>query len=127
MSISELQWIVGTALALTAAMAAIAVGSFRAMGNKLDAAVGQLRQSMQQQETYMKNGDDALHDRVNRLRQDVSDNYVRRVDLDGHLKRIDDTMKEVRDDQKKLIETVTLLTVGGGVRKRPQRRAATSS
>lgn len=127
MTVVELQWIVGTALSLIAAMAAIAVGSFRAMGNKLDAAVGQLRQSIQQQETYMKNGDDALHDRVNRLRQDVSDNYVRRVDLDGHLKRIDDTMKEVRDDQKKLIETVTLLTVGGGVRKRPQRRAATSA
>lgn len=127
MTVVELQWIVGTALSLIAAMAAIAVGSFRAMGNRLDAAVGQLRQSMQQQETYMKNGDDALHDRVNRLRQDVSDNYVRRVDLDGHLKRIDDTMKEVRDDQKKLIETVTLLTAGGGVRKRPQRRAATSS
>jgi len=127
MTVTEFQWIVGTALSLIAAMAAIAVGSFRAMGNKLDAAVGQLRQSIQQQETYMKNGDDALHDRVNRLCQDVSDNYVRRVDLDGHLKRIDDTMKEVRDDQKKLIETVTLLTAGGGVRKRPQRRAATSS
>ena len=127
MTVTEFQWIVGTALSLIAAMAAIAVGSFRVMGNKLDAAVGQLRQSIQQQETYMKNGDDALHDRVNRLRQDVSDNYVRRVDLDGHLKRIDDTMKEVRDDQKKLIETVTLLTAGGGVRKRPQRRVTTSS
>ena len=127
MTVTEFQWIVGTVLSLIAAMAAIAVGSFRVMGNKLDAAVGQLRQSIQQQETYMKNGDDALHDRVNRLRQDVSDNYVRRVDLDGHLKRIDDTMKEVRDDQKKLIETVTLLTAEGGVRKRPQRRAATSS
>jgi len=127
MTVTELQWIVGIALSLVAAMVTIAVGSFRAMGNKLDATVGQLRQSIQQQETYMKNGDDALHDRVNRLRQDVSDNYVRRVDLDGHLKRIDDTMKEISDDQKKLIETVTLLTAAGGVRKQPQRRAATSS
>lgn len=127
MTVVELQWIVGTALSLIAAMTAIAVSSFRAMGNRLDAAVGQLWQSIQQQETYMKNGDDALHARVNRLRQDVSDNYVRRVDLDGRLKRIDDTMKEVSDDQKKLIETVTLLTAEGGVRKRPQRRVTTSS
>lgn len=120
MTVAELQWLVGIAVTAVIAVASVAIGAFRAMSGRLESAMGRM-------EKAVKDGDDHLHERVNRLRQDVSDNYVRRVDLDGHLKRIDDTMKEVRDDQKKLIERVTLLTAGGGVRKRPQRRAATSS
>lgn len=120
MTIVELQWIIGTAVSVVIAMMMIDVGSFRAMGNKLENAVRQL-------ETFMKTGDDNLHERVNRLRQDVSDNYVRRIDLDGHLRRIDDTMKQILLDQKELIRNVTLLTASSGeVRKRRQPPAASS-
>jgi hypothetical protein len=44
----------------------------------------------------IKAGDDALHERLNRVRED----YVRRVDLDGHLTRLDETMKDVRSDMQ---------------------------
>lgn len=44
----------------------------------------------------VKAGDDQLHERLNRTRDD----YVRRVDLDGHLSRLDETMKDVRADMK---------------------------
>jgi hypothetical protein len=44
----------------------------------------------------IQKGDDALHERINRTRDD----YVRRVDLDGHLTRLDETMKDMRVDMK---------------------------
>lgn len=33
--------------------------------------------------------EEKLHERVNRLRDDMSDGYVRRVDLEGHIVRIE--------------------------------------
>ena len=112
MTVSELQWLVGIAVSAVIAVAGIAIGAFRAMSGRLESAMGRV-------EKAVKDGDDHLHERVNRLRQDVSDNYVRRVDLDGHLKRIDDTLKEVRDDQKKMIEQLARQETG-----RPRRGQA---
>lgn len=47
---------------------------------------------------------DALHARIN----DIKDDYVRRDDLAGHLERIDDTLKGLREEQRKNNETVLL-------------------
>jgi hypothetical protein len=44
----------------------------------------------------IRKGDDALHERVN----DVRDQYVRRSDLDGHMARIDGSMHDLRSDMK---------------------------
>ncbi|MDT6938564.1 hypothetical protein RI570_00110 [Brucella pseudogrignonensis] len=44
----------------------------------------------------MKAGDDALHERINRTRDD----YVRRVDLDGHVSQLRDGMKELKDETR---------------------------
>lgn len=41
-------------------------------------------------------GDDKLHDRVNRVR----DEYVRRTDLDSHLQRLDKNVDDLRADIK---------------------------
>ena len=58
----------------------------------------------------MEAGDDALHERVNRVR----DEYVRRVDLDTHMARIEATLKEMRDEQRTLArEMLTMLSKGG--------------
>lgn len=97
MTVEQLQWIVGVAASAVIAVAGIAIGAFRAMSARLDIAMNHI-------DKMVRAGDDALHERVNQLRQDVSDNYVRRIDLDGHLKRLDDTLKEVRDDQKEIIK-----------------------
>jgi len=48
----------------------------------------------------IKDGDDALHERVNRTREEVSNGYVRRSDLDGHLGRIEARVAELRQDMK---------------------------
>ena len=44
----------------------------------------------------MEAKDDVLHERVNRVR----DEYVRRVDLDSHMARLESTLKEMRDEQR---------------------------
>uniref|UniRef100_A0A914Z417 Uncharacterized protein n=1 Tax=Panagrolaimus superbus TaxID=310955 RepID=A0A914Z417_9BILA len=44
----------------------------------------------------IKTGDDQLHERVNRVR----DEYVRRVDLDGHVSQLRDGMKELKDEAR---------------------------
>lgn len=44
----------------------------------------------------IRKGDDALHERVN----DVRDQYVRQSDLDGHMARIDGSMRDLRSDMK---------------------------
>lgn len=46
----------------------------------------------------MKAGDDALHERINRTRDD----YVRRVDLDGHINQLRGDMKELRDETREI-------------------------
>ncbi len=113
MSTSDLQWLIGIAATLLLAIAGIAVGAFRAVGGRIDSAVDQMR-------TAVKEGDDQLHERVNRLRQDVSDNYVRRVDLESHMKRLDDMLKEVRDDQKQIIRQLAQLEAQRTARKPAQ-------
>ncbi|NUR12312.1 MAG: hypothetical protein HOQ20_10795 [Bradyrhizobium sp.] len=42
----------------------------------------------------IQKGDDALHERINRVR----DEYVRRVDLDSHMVRIETNVKELREE-----------------------------
>ena len=44
----------------------------------------------------IKTGDDALHERINRTRDD----YVRRVDLDGHINQLRDGMKELKEESR---------------------------
>lgn len=89
----EIQWLIGVSVTLLVAIAAIATTAFRAVGARIDGAVKEMRQAVSE-------GDRELHDRVSRLRQDVSDNYVRRVDLDSHMKRFEDTHKEIKVELK---------------------------
>lgn len=98
----EFQWLIGIAVSVVLSIAGIAIAVFRSMSTKIDEAMGDMR-------TSIKQGEDTLHDRLNRLRQDVSDNFVRRADLESHMKRLDDTMKEIRDDQKQIIRQIATL------------------
>src|SRR5690606_16014137 len=107
MTLSELQWLVGIAVTFVLAIGGIAIGAFRAVGARIDKAVDQMREAV-------KDGDDQLHERINRLRQDVSDNYVRRVDLDSHMMRLDSAVKEIRDDQKAIIRSLAALEAKQG-------------
>lgn len=45
-------------------------------------------------------GDEKLHDRINRVRDEMAAGYVRRVDLDGHLQRLEKQISDMRQDMK---------------------------
>lgn len=68
-------------------MAGIAVTMFVFFGGMLFSAFNNLS-------SRIKTGDDVLHDRLNRVRDD----YVRRSDLDGHIQRLDNNVKDLREE-----------------------------
>jgi len=107
MTTGELQWLVGIALTFILAVGGFAFGAFRSVGNRIDGAVKELQKAI-------KEGDDQLHDRISRTRDDMSNGYVRRVDLDSHMKRTDDTLKEMRDDQKAIMRSLAALEAKRG-------------
>lgn len=45
-------------------------------------------------------GDDVLHQRINRTRDEMHEHFVKRADLDGHLSRIEQRVSELRQDMK---------------------------
>lgn len=85
MTVSELQWLIGTAITTVLAIAGIAIAAFRATASRIDAVA-----------VRVKEGDDQLHDRINRVR----DEYVRRVDLDSHLARIETNVRDMREEYR---------------------------
>ena len=98
----EIQWLIGVSVTLLVAIAAIATTAFRAVGARIDGAVKEMREAV-------SDGDRELHDRISRLRQDVSDNYVRRIDLDSHMKRFDENNREIRADLKEVLAKLAKL------------------
>lgn len=68
----DLRWAVGVAITIFVAFAGLVVAAFRNMSAKIT----------------------KTHERID----DVKDKYVRRDDLDQHLKRIDTTVKELRTE-----------------------------
>ncbi len=45
-----------------------------------------------QMSRQIRDGDDKLHERINRVRED----YVRRTDLDGHIQRLENNVDHLR-------------------------------
>ena len=67
---SDLSWIIGSAMALV-----VMIGGIIARDRQLTRMV--------------QDGDEKLHDRINRVREDM----VRRTDLDDHLQRVDKSLQ----------------------------------
>lgn len=74
----DTKWLIGIAASMIVSFAVALIGSFKSLAASIKA------------------GDDALHERINRTRDD----YVRRVDLDGHVNQLRDGMKELRDETR---------------------------
>lgn len=73
----EIKWLVGAVLAVVSMLGGVIVRD-------------------RQVSKSIKDGDDALHERINRVRDD----YVRRSDLDGHILRLSNDMREMRVEQR---------------------------
>lgn len=85
----EIQWLIGLALGLGSTFTVALITAFRSLSSFQKSAEDRLGAAI-------KDGDDQLHERVNRVR----DEYVRRVDLDDHVRQLRDGMKEMRDETR---------------------------
>lgn len=74
----DIKWLIGLAAGLGGTFTVALIATFRSLSASI------------------KLGDDQLHDRVNRVR----DEYVRRVDLDDHVKQLRDSVRELRDETR---------------------------
>lgn len=72
----DLKWLVGIAVTICLAVFGAIVTSFRTLAARISS------------------GNSELHKRVD----DVKEKYVRRDDLDGHISRMDASLKELRDE-----------------------------
>jgi hypothetical protein len=95
----DIKWLIGTASALFLSIGGLVAGV------------------MTRITTRMEKGDDRLHERINRVR----DEFVRRDDLDGHMARVDRALTEMRDSQAK-IHDMLLEVLTSGTRKPPRAR-----
>ena len=85
----DLRWLIGTAITLATFFGGALIAAFRSLSASQKSAEDRLGAAI-------KDGDDQLHERVNRVR----DEYVRRVDLDDHVRQLRDGMKEMRDETR---------------------------
>ena len=74
----DTKWLIGISVSMVISFIIALIGSFRSLSASI------------------KDGDDALHERINRTRDD----YVRRVDLDGNVNQLRDGMKELKDESR---------------------------
>lgn len=86
---NEIQWLIGLAVGLGSTFTVALIAAFRSLSTSQKSAEDRLGAAI-------KDGDDQLHERVNRVR----DEYVRRVDLDDHVRQLRDGMKEMRDETR---------------------------
>jgi len=80
----QLTWIVGTGLSIIAI-----IGGIIARDRQLTRMISE--------------GDDKVHERVNRVR----DEYVRRSDLDGHIQRLDANIQTLAKDVREQSQETT--------------------
>lgn len=84
----EIKWLIGIGVTIMTTFGLTMIGTFRALSARVSS------------------GDEKLHLRI----ENVRDKYVRRDDLDAHLKRIDDNVRDMRDEMRtnheKLLSTL---------------------
>lgn len=85
----DIKWLIGIAATFFLTFGGLLLGAFYRIVSKIDDGHDNLSKNI-------KDGDDALHERVNRVR----DEYVRRADLDGHIQRLDKNVDDLRSDIK---------------------------
>jgi len=75
---ADLKWLVGIAVSLSVSIIMAFIGGFRNLASRISTSNRE------------------LHQRVD----DVKEKYVRRDDLDGHLQRIDENVRDIRDEMR---------------------------
>jgi len=75
---ADLKWIIGIGAGLLLSFATMLIGAFRNLANRISANSA------------------TLHTKIDK----VKDDYVRRDDLDGHIQRIDENVRDLRHEMR---------------------------
>jgi len=81
----DLKWVIGIAVTLTLGWGTILIGAF-----------WRLVSMIRRVEDEVGNNSKEMHARINRVREDT----VQKSDLDGHLNRLLNDMREMRDEHR---------------------------
>jgi hypothetical protein len=76
----EFKWLIGLAVTVTGIVSGLVATAWRVLSDR------------------QYTGDNALHERINRVREELGRDFVRKSDLDGHLQRIDKSLVEMREE-----------------------------
>ena len=74
----ELKWAIGIAVTVCVTFVSALIGAFRTLASRT------------------ADGDKDLHNRID----EVQEKYVRRDDLDGHIQRLESTIKDLREETR---------------------------
>lgn len=96
----DLKWLIGISVTFFLTFGGILLGAFYRVIGKIDSGDSNLSKKIDNESAAlfagMKEANEALHERVNRVR----DEYVRRTDLDGHIQRLEKNVDDLRSDIK---------------------------
>lgn len=93
---ADLKWIIGIGVTIALALVGMIVGAFGRLTGRINTVQKDVNERI-----------DGVKDNID----DVKEKYVRRDDLDGHLKRLDESLKETRAEMaanhRQLLAAVT--------------------
>lgn len=96
----DLKWLIGISVTFFLTFGGLLLGAFYRIVGKIESGDRDLSTKIDRESAALSGGmkaaDDALHERVNRVR----DEYVRRTDLDGHIQRLEKNVDDLRKDIK---------------------------
>ncbi|WP_128292025.1 hypothetical protein [Afifella aestuarii] len=103
----EMMWLIGLGVAFLGTLATIVGGAVmrdRQQSEKMQTTErllsGKVEDGHEKLGERIREGDNRLDERINRVRDELAESYVRRVDLEGHIARLDSQLQELRSDGK---------------------------
>ena len=88
---ADIKWLIGILITVAIAFALMLIAAFRNLSSKWSTSAATLHQKIE-------DGDKSIIEKIDA----VKENYVRRDDLDGHIQRLDQTVNDLRREQKEL-------------------------
>ncbi|MBX4994863.1 hypothetical protein [Rhizobium binae] len=92
----DIRWLIGAMITVSTFVRGLVFAAFNNIKMRMNAVDERLSGKIEA-------GDDVLHDRLNRIR----DEYARRSDLDGHIHRLESSIKDLREEHRETSKETT--------------------
>lgn len=89
------RWLIGVALTATGLCSGLLVTAYQMLTRRIEA-----------NSKATKIDDDAIHERINRVRDELARDFVRKADIEVHMGRIEASSRETRQEFRDAIKTI---------------------